>query len=202
LTFFNSMDENELKNRLQHDAELFSKVFDEELCRRIKNEISGQRNLLYARKNHQFVLQYAVLICSSILIGIGIWSLTRPHSQTDPNAITQTENVYPSDSRMNIMPSQVSLSPEPAPVQNPPQAQPSVFDIPNGTLFDLSVPKPQSLEELSLVLIPGHGLVRLNHRPESQAGEKSRAEGESRSNFLDEATEIVRVPMGWILEEE
>ena len=66
------MDENELKNRLQHDAELFSKVFDEELCRRIKNEISGQRNLLYARKNHQFVLQYAVLICSSILIGIGI----------------------------------------------------------------------------------------------------------------------------------
>ena len=198
------MDENELKNRLQHDAELFSKVFDEELCRRIKNEISSQRNLLYARKNHHFVLQYAVLICSSILIGIGIWSLTRPHSQTDPNAITQKEvNMYPSDSRMSIAPSQVSLSPESTSVQpHPLQPQSSVFDIPNGTLFDLSVPKPQSLEELSLVLIPGHGLVRLNHRPAPQADEKRKVEGETGSKFWDEASEIVRVPMGWILEEE
>lgn len=196
------MNENELKNRLQHDAALFANVFDEELCKRIKKEISAQPMPLYASRPRHFVLQYAVLICSSILIGIGIWSLTRPHSQTDPNAITQTENAYPSDSRMNIMPSQVSLSPESTPVQNPPQAQSSVFDIPNGTLFDLSVPKPQSLEELTLVLIPGHGLVRLNHRTEPQAEEERGKEEGASSNFLNEATEIVRVPMGWILEEE
>ena len=196
------MNENELKNRLQHDAELFSKVFDEELFRRIRKEISGQPMPLPASRPNHFVLQYAVLICSSILIGIGIWSLTRPHSQTDPNAITQTENAYPSDSRMNIIPSQVSLSPESTPVHNPPQAQSSVFDIPNGTLFDLSVPKPQSLEELSLVLIPGHGLVRLNRHTEPQAEEERGKEEGASSNFLNEATEIVRVPMGWILEEE
>lgn len=197
------MNENELKNRLQHDAELFANVFDEELFKRIKKEISGQPLPSYASRPHHFVLQYAVLICSSILIGIGIWSLTRQYSQTGPNAITQTEvNVYPSDSHMNIMPSQVSLSPQATPVQAPSQSQSSVFDIPNGTLFDLSVPKPQSLEELPLVLIPGHGLVRLNQRSEPQAKEENSVEREAGSKFLDEATEIVRVPMGWILEEE
>ena len=197
------MNENELKNRLQHDAELFAKVFDEELCKRIKNEIYNHPLPSRQRKPHHFALQYAVLICSSILIGIGLWSLMRPHSQTDPNTYTQKDvNVYPSDSRMNIMPSQVSLSPESTPVQNPPQSQTSVFDVPNGTLFDLSVPKPQSLEELPLVLIPGHGLVRLNQRTEPQTEEERRQEIEAGSKFWDEATEVIRVPMGWILEEE
>ena len=196
------MDENELKNRLQHDAELFAKVFDEELCKRITNEIYNQQIASYASRPHHAVFQYAVLICSSILIGIGIWSLTRSHSQTDPNAITQEEiNVYPSDSRMNIRPSQVSLSPETSSVQAHPQSQTPVFDIPNGTLFDLSVPKPQSLEELPLVLIPGHGLVRLNRRSDLQSDEDREQEDSPGSKFLDEASEVVRVPLGWILEE-
>lgn len=111
--------------------------------------------------------------------------------------------VSQSDSRMNIMPSQVGLSQEPAPIQSPQrQAQSPVFDVPNGTLFDLSVPKPQSLEEISMVLIPGHGLVRLNQnaKPQSEA-EENVMETESALDFLNEATEVVRVPMGWILEE-
>lgn len=195
------MNENELKNRLQHDAELFAKVFDEELCKRIKNEISGQPIPSYASRPHHLVLQYAVLICSSILIGIGIWSLARQHSQTDPNAITQTENVYPSDSRMSIMPSQVSLSPESPSVQVPSQPQSSVPDIPNGTLFDISAPQSQSLENLSLVLIPGYGLVHLNHHSEPQSNEEDRKENGSGSNFWEEASEVIRVPVGWILEE-
>ena len=199
------MDENELKTRLQHDAELLSKVFDEELFERIRNEILKQSVPVRASRPHHFVLQYAVLICSSVLIGIGIWSLMRPHSQTDPNAFAQKEgNVYQSDPRMNITPSQVSLSPNTASVPAPPQAQSSVFDVPNGTLFDLPVPKPQSLEELSLVLIPGHGLVRMNHRPEARPDEKEENTMEDGSGlkFLDEASKVVRVPVGWILEEE
>lgn len=198
------MNENELKTRLQHDAELFSKFFDEELCKRIKNEVSAQLAPMPARSPNHLALLYAVLICSSILMGIGIWSVMRHHTPTVPGSLPGADmTVSQSDSRMNIMPSQVGLSQEPAPIQSPQrQAQPPVFDVPNGTLFDLSVPKPQSLEEISMVLIPGHGLVRLNQnaKPQSEA-EENVMETESALDFLNEATEVVRVPMGWILEE-
>lgn len=198
------MNENELKNRLQHDAELFAKGFDEELCKRIKNEIYNHPLPSRQRRSHHYALQYAVLICSSILLGIGIWSLMQHHTPTAPTAVPGSGlTMCQSDSRLNIMPSQVGLSPESVSVQTPPcQAQPSVFDVPNGTLFDLSVPKPQSLEEMSMVLIPGHGLVRLRHNANPQPEvEENAMETESALNFWNEATEVVRVPMGWILEE-
>lgn len=198
------MNENELKTRLQHDAELFSKVFDEELFKRIKNDFSAQPAPLPASNSHHLALFYATLICSSIFMGIGIWSLMQHHTKMDPNPMPQANvTVCQSDSRMNIMPSQVGLSQEPVSVQTPShQTQPSVFDAPNGTLFDLTVPKPQSLEDIPMVLIPGHGLVRLNRNanPQSEVEENAN-ETESALNFLNEATEVVRVPMGWILEE-
>ena len=196
------MNENELKARLQHDAELFANAFDEELCERIRNEIAVQPLPSCASRPHHFVFQYAVLICSSILIGIGIWSLTRSHSQTDPNAVVRTNvSVYPSDSGMNITPSQVALSPgsASAPAPSHPSA-PSVFDVPNGTLFDLSDPQSEHLGKFIQVLIPGRELVHLGRRMEFQP-ENGDAPEETPSSFLDEAAEAVRVQVEWILDE-
>lgn len=193
------MNENELKNRLQHDAELFSKVFDEELYLRIRNEILNQPVPLRESRPHHSVFQYAVLICSSVLIGIGVWSLMRHQTQSVPGSLPGTEiDMCQSDSRPNIAPAPVSTSSVPTF-----QEQPSASEVPNGTFFNLSVPKPQSLEELPLVLIPGHGLVRLNTHvePQSEEEEENVMGDESASNFLNEAREVVRVPMGWILEE-
>ena len=197
------MNENELKTRLQRDAELFSKFFDEELYQRIKKKVSVQVAPSPVHRPNHLMFLYATLICSSIFMGIGIWSLMQRHSMTDSSSITQTDvNLYQSDTRMNIMPSQVGLATESMSVQPPPcQSQPSVFDVPNGTLFDLSVPQPQPLEKYIQVLIPGRDLIHLGRHIDSQPENQGAQEEDAATTFFDEAAEFVRVPVGWILEE-
>jgi len=207
------MNENELKTRLQRDAERFSPSFNEELCKRIMYEFSMRPKPKRWGAHRRFSLQYVVLVCSSIFIGIGVWSLIQHHvSHLRPIPKMQMAvNSSHSDSTMNIMPSRVALSPNSTSISTPAplQVQPSVSEAPNGTLFNLSVPKAQSLEELPKVLIPGLGLVRLSRHLELQPETRQDVQPENQlepenhpaSNFWNDATEVVRVPVGWILEE-